>query len=277
MTNSEFAEDSNGNLVEYCYEFDGDCCDTLTFLQDPSGTECAGIGATVWDSALVLTKYLETQFHLRHSPTTHIADCSNAAQQEDFIMNRDVRILPGAGWRPEKWMRILELGSGVGICGLVLNSLLQLRTSTDRRHRLVLTDKPIALPLLQRNVDHYFKQIGKICLPSDITVCPLDWLDAQQHQQNREKFDLILASDCVHWPELFQPLVDTLAAHSLADTEILLAYERRDFDKEAEFFRCLGEKFCFYAVSSLRNQMHPQWQSPEDIYVFRARLRRQGE
>ena len=177
----------------------------------------------MWDSGLVLMKYLETQ--RKHAQTSKLP-----ANLSADIMDKDHRRMPGIGWIPGRWQRILELGSGVGLCGLVLDRLLKDNNDLQNNRQLVLSDKDCALPLLQHNLDNYL-----------------------------------------------QPLVDTLFAYSHPLTEVLLSYERRDFSGEVEFFKIFGERFCFYSVSSLQEQMHPNWQSPEDIYVFRARLRKEGE
>lgn len=265
------------DLCEYNYELD-DCSSdedgrqsdshTLSFLQDPSGRLCGGVGATVWDSGLVLMKYLETQ--RKHAQTSKLP-----ANLSADIMDKDHRRMPGIGWIPGRWQRILELGSGVGLCGLVLDRLLKDNNDLQNNRQLVLSDKDCALPLLQHNLDNYLQR--KNSPHCNISLRSLDWSETASRTPQEEKFDLIIASDCVHWPELFQPLVDTLFAYSHPLTEVLLSYERRDFSGEVEFFKIFGERFCFYSVSSLQEQMHPNWQSPEDIYVFRARLRKEGE
>ena len=224
--------------MEYVYNFDdGDDSEDhdieVRVMQDPEGKMAAGVGSTVWDCALVMCKYLE------HQRMT-------SSQEKISAWN---------GWRPDAWKSVLELGAGTGIVGLVVASMLP-------NSSVCLTDQKMVMPLLESNVKNSAAK-------ASVTTQMLDW--TQLSTESQQNYDLILVSDCVVWPNLFQALVDALMLYSQSTTEILLCYERRDFDSEVPFFRMFGEKFFFNAVPA--TEFHPDWRSAEDIYLFRCRLR----
>lgn len=229
-------------LIVYKYVFDsGEDVDNeeyglleVSVMQDPEGSLAAGVGSTVWDCALVMCKYLEHQ------------------RDQFSIFNKSNT---WNGWRPDRWQKVLELGTGTGIVGLVLSHMLPLS-------KVHLTDQKFIMPLLEMNAKRSEKK--------NITTGVCDWTDVS-HGSSEVKYDLILVSDCVVWPNLFQPLIDTIYRFSHSGTEILLCYERRDFEAQVPFFRKFGDKFFFNAVPP--EEFHPDWKSVEDLYLFRCRLR----
>ncbi|KAH8091250.1 lysine N-methyltransferase [Aureococcus anophagefferens] len=66
---------------------------------------------------------------------------------------------------------------------------------------VVLSDLPENLPLLERNA----KRSGA----AGVAVVALDWL-APDLPEDLPPADVVLAADCVFWPHLFDPLLDTL-------------------------------------------------------------------
>ena len=84
---------------------------------------------------------------------------------------------------------------------------------------MLATDLPCILPLLSRNIlanEKSRKGEGEgTVVGGSIQCCHLDWTSAPAlpREVTREgAFDYVLASDCVYWPSLFQPLVNTLTA-----------------------------------------------------------------
>ena len=94
--------------------------------------------------------------------------------------------------------RVVELGAGAGLAGLACKVL--------GAARVVLTDLPENLPLFQRNAARNGLD--------DVVVAPFDWLTPTTLG---ERFDVVLAADCVFWPELFEPLLNAIEAVARPD------------------------------------------------------------
>ena len=103
--------------------------------------------------------------------------------------------------------RIVELGSGTGVAGLASAAL--------GAARVVLTDLAENLPLLQRNAARN---------GLDVSVAAFDWLTPTTLG---ERFDVVLAADCVFWPELFEPLLNAIEAVARPDGTVLVAVTHR--------------------------------------------------
>lgn len=133
--------------------------------------------------------------------------------------------------------------------------------------RVVLTDKAICLPLLEKNV----KENVETGPESRVVVEELDWerLDLGGSVLARQ-YDVILLSDCLWYPPLYEHLVKALSAVAGPSTMVLMAYEKRDFEKELVFFELFSRKFAFRDVKG--EEQDERWQS-EDIYMFKAWLK----
>ncbi|KAJ3286087.1 hypothetical protein HK104_009186 [Borealophlyctis nickersoniae] len=230
----------------YEYEFNDPAIAPLQIHQDPSGALGGGVGATVWDSALVAAKYLEKRL---------------AKRPDEF-----------------KGMRAVEVGAGTGILGLAFARI------ANGLKEMVLTDKTIALPLLEKNV----KEVGNggeiegvkmtagtagTTAGNDSEVrtrtAPLDWTVAAEAEALGQ-FDIILIADCMAWPELYPPLVDTLERLCGPKSIVIMAYERRNFEAEVDFFAMFGKKFAFRNVPE---EEQDDVCKAEDIYLFTGRKR----
>ncbi|KAI8995731.1 putative methyltransferase-domain-containing protein [Gaertneriomyces semiglobifer] len=210
----------------------------LVVHQDPAGLLAAGVGATVWDSAICLAKYIEKVF--RENP--------------EYVETLREK-------------RIVEVGAGTGLLGLAVATLLR-----DIPSEVHLTDREIALPLLHKNASVW--RSTQAASPLSVSVSALDWLaPPKPSTPQHDCFSparLILLADCVYTPSLYQPLVASLLSISDENTEILLAYEKRDFGKEMEFFALFGKEFTFSHVKE--NELDNEW-ATEDIWIFRAKRR----
>ena len=102
---------------------------------------------------------------------------------------------------------VVELGAGAGLAGLACKVL--------GAARVVLTDLPENLPLLQRNAARN---------GLDVSVAAFDWLTPTTLG---ERFDVVLAADCVFWPELFEPLLNAVEAVARPDGTVLIAVTHR--------------------------------------------------
>ena len=103
--------------------------------------------------------------------------------------------------------RVVELGAGAGLAGLAC--------AVNGAARVVLTDLAENLPLLQRNAARN---------GLDVSVAPFDWLTPTTLG---ERFDVVLAADCVFWPELFEPLLNAIQAVARPDGTVLIAVTHR--------------------------------------------------
>ncbi|XP_029357711.1 EEF1A lysine methyltransferase 3 isoform X2 [Echeneis naucrates] len=120
-----------------------------------------GVAAPVWEAGLQLCRYLGAQ----------------AAQ------------LGGK--------RIIELGAGTGVVGILAARL---------GAAVTLTDLPLALPQIQANISANVPSTG---WPSPPTVLPLSW--GEDHLNFPSNWDLVLCADIVYLPETYPLLMETLA------------------------------------------------------------------
>lgn len=177
---------------------------TLRILQDPSGMSFpeAGHGCTVWDSAIVLSRYIS--------------------------QNREVRRKLSEGCRG------LELGCGCALSGLTAFVLGCNMVLTDVASVLPITElnikknegalqTAIALSLCSG------KQINSI----DIQRAPtpragvLDWTSTENDLSEEEQFDVILGADLMYDKKLALPLAKTIVRHAGPSCLILIAHEFR--------------------------------------------------
>ncbi|KAJ3037854.1 hypothetical protein HDV00_001269 [Rhizophlyctis rosea] len=150
-------------------------------------------------------------------------------------------------------LRILELGAGTGVAGLCLAKLLERTTTLHSQptpHEVILTDLDLALPLLTHNITTNFPTPS----PLRIHATRLDWgstPDAKRLTENQPPFNLILAADVIYWRHLFDPLIETLVHLASPSTDVIIAYKKRQMEKETEFFERFGRWFEFEKVGDL--------------------------
>uniref|UniRef100_A0A7S2WGL8 Calmodulin-lysine N-methyltransferase n=1 Tax=Rhizochromulina marina TaxID=1034831 RepID=A0A7S2WGL8_9STRA len=177
-------------------EFDSDYLECPVKLVQQ---QAKGIGFQLWPAATFLCRYLEE---------------SITGSEHGQLFGLD---------KPLEQLHCLELGAGIGLAGLFAAGL-GCRTAT-------LTDLPEVLPILEKNLD------ANPSLADRVFVAPLSWGtdDWRLAHQGRVP-DLILAADCVYWPELFAPLEDTLFhLCSQFGATVLLAHTKR-WKRDEKFF-----------------------------------------
>lgn len=139
---------------------------------------------------------------------------------------------------------IIELGAGVGLTGLQL--------ATYFNCRVLLTDLPDAMPLLQRNIDLNRKRFrgGENAVQAQVltwgnqddATAALQWIG--RHCNTSAEPFLIIASDCVYFPKLHEPLEQTLC-HLLkggqAGSKCWIAGMRR-WKSDNVFYKNVGSK-----------------------------------
>ena len=144
--------------------------------------------STVWDAGIVLAA------HVYNYLTARKVEAHQQEQQTKF--------------------RVLDLGSGTGIVGLAA-------AASGACERVVLTDLPSVVPLLQRNAEHNAAAVEA----TDILPLALAWDDtsALRSVAAHGPFDLILGGDLLYRTQVVEPLLTALHALSGKETAILLA------------------------------------------------------
>ncbi|GAB5591534.1 hypothetical protein Unana1_06434 [Umbelopsis nana] len=168
-----------------------------------------GLAGKIWHSAYALDIF----FSEANQP--HMQPC-NPIPQEYYS---------GKAARP---YRILELGAGTGYVGIALARRL------SPECKIYITDLSDVSPLIQQNVDHY-----RDSLTAQVVVQPLHWGDTEHGTRVLEDgdIDLVIVSDCVYFPELFEMLTETLLQVCSATTKVVIGYKSRSLEKETGFWQ----------------------------------------
>ncbi|KAL1925698.1 uncharacterized protein VTP21DRAFT_581 [Calcarisporiella thermophila] len=231
------------------YEFLGNA-EQLDIQEDPSGNLACGIGSTVWDSALVLSKLIEklTASNLEEQPS----ETDEAIRSSETATSRLLRHI-----RDPEFKCALELGAGTGLVSMVFARCFP-------KVKVYATDKASCLPLLEKNI--LKNRFAGPDARGKVVVRELDW--EKPFPTGMPSPDLILLSDCIAFEDLYDPLVTSIGSLSSRRTMILMAYETRNFERETEFFRAMREAgWVFKDVKS--EEQDKVWNS-EEIYVFIA-------
>lgn len=246
---------------------------TFDIHQDPHGEWAAGIGATVWDAALVLSRYLES---------------------ESFPKNHFVG------------KRVVEIGAGTGLVGLVLASKGARVSLTDQKRCLPLLKKTVFDPQNQSvlqaarssllpgsSVPSSCADVDHLSVEGGCSVNILSWGEMAHVEAIRtlledkgstaanpdtacdhdSPIDFLVVSDCVYWPELFEPLITSLIALCGKNTKFIMSYEERKPQSEGKFFELLEQAFEVQKVPFCK--MHPDYRAPE-ISIIECHLRKCG-
>lgn len=207
---------------------------------DPAGAWRAGVSATVWDASLVLAKHFEKA-------------CRDVRTQD--VTNRLLQTLK------KSTLNVIELGCG---CSALPSLVLSRASRTEaQKPNFVVTDKSEALPLLRESI----KSSGT----SNVEVAVLDWTSTISPALSGQTWHLVIMSDVLAFPELYSSLIQTISTISSRETLIYIAYERRNFTTEVEFFRLFGQDFRFEMVPEL--ELDEQFRAPGEIYLYRGWLR----
>lgn len=122
--------------------------------------------------------------------------------------------------------RILELGSGCGLVGLQVADLC---STCD----VLLSDLPEAMDILNHNVEHarFVSSKGRVAT----TV--LDWEECLPERVVKQKFDLVIVSDCTYNSDSIPVLVKTLSSVAESSPNVLVVISLKvRHDSEAIFF-----------------------------------------
>ncbi|KAK1433281.1 hypothetical protein QVD17_10191 [Tagetes erecta] len=142
---------------------------------------------------------------------------------------------------PHAPLRILEIGSGTGVVGIVASAIL----GAD----VTVTDLPHVLENMKFNAEVNSSVVGT--RGGEVHVAGLSWGKVEEMEVIGRDFDLIIGSDVVYHDNLYEPLIQTLKYLLLGDNNnnkinningdghekvFLMAHLRR-WKKEAGFFK----------------------------------------
>ena len=164
-------------------------------------------------------------------------------------------------------LSILELGSGCGITGLHIADLCS-------RSTVLLTDLPDAMEFLNRNVEFAQHMSSEVKLATAV----LDWDASVPEMVAKQRFDLVVLSDCTYNSDSIPSLVKTLSsiARSSPHTLVVISLKVRH-DSEAIFFDLmtradfiLAEHTAILLPNRCRSETGQDLEVVE-IYVYRSR------
>jgi protein N-lysine methyltransferase METTL21D len=208
-----------GKKKEYCHynASSDDLFEIILFdqnfkmLQKPNAAKELGIGAVVWDSSVIFSKYVE------------------------FSRNDAFSLTKMAG------KTVLELGSGCGLAGLAMML---------RGCKVTFTDLPEVMKQLTiPNITRTYRQLASSYQPTAIHPPDFLYLDWTAFEKDsavtvdedgvgiarharldimHAPYDLILLTDCVFSMEVSLDLIRTIGLCSGPKTTILCCYETRD-------------------------------------------------
>mmetsp|Transcript_27789 Transcript_27789/g.84830 ORF Transcript_27789/g.84830 Transcript_27789/m.84830 type:complete len:246 (+) Transcript_27789:113-850(+) len=127
----------------------------------------------------------------------------------------------------------IELGAGIGIVGMVAAAL--------GASRVVVTDLPEAMPILERNAACMTKRLAAANKVCSISAAPLPWGDEESIANvGLHEFDTVVAADVLigGWAHTHRALAETMLALLRHGTEsrVLVAYEyREEWETVADF------------------------------------------
>ncbi|KAK0550494.1 hypothetical protein OC845_002644 [Tilletia horrida] len=241
--------------------------------------ETFGIAGRVWEAAYAARRFFSEASRpdgaLEVEPTSSLFETSTTPQS----------------------INIVELGAGAGYGGLHLSKCLheflrrsrpeELQGGSRPRPRIILTDLPNVMPLMERNIAQAVAADDQLSNAMDIQAKPCAWGDephatailqditsdrvqTSQDDTPEQRLSHILAADLVYFPELFPPLLRSLiwlsepSSSSSTSPEVFFTYKVRSLVKEQSFWMVFCAWFqCepVYCRPRVRdpNKEAPQW------------------
>lgn len=135
---------------------------------------------------------------------------------------------------------ILELGAGVGLCGIFLSIL--------GCYNVIITDLPEAIPLINMNIQHnrHLYHPNRPLPSSNILRWGIeeDFLPLPNHHNNDNHHQLyLIAADCVYWEHLYLPFYQTIFYYINTHNAILILSHYKRWKKEKKFFNMCMKVF----------------------------------
>ncbi|KAL9642371.1 hypothetical protein ABK040_007369 [Willaertia magna] len=217
------SNDNIGGLVRKVESFD-----RTIYIDQDLGIVNKEAGAMVWDSALVLAKYFE-----------------------------NTRVFPEGFFKGKK---VLELGTGTGIIGIVLLTQGAIVHFTDKKELIPLIEKNIFLNCTTSG------ELPKVDIDKDqYKVFEYLWGEPNEIVDNTE-YDFIIGCDVIYESkEMWLPLAKALN-EQLNNTkgQVIIAHEKRS-QKDLSFFPFIQETYKVEQVP--KEWLDPFWQC-DAIRVF---------
>ncbi|XP_007253849.3 protein-lysine methyltransferase METTL21D [Astyanax mexicanus] len=190
------------------------------------------VGCVVWDAAIVLCKYLETE-----------------------------QFCPAPPPAPSAWSckRVVELGAGTGVVGIMAASL---------GANVTVTDLEDLQPLLELNI----KKNQNLIRTGSVTAKVLKW--GEDVMDFLPYPDYILMADCIYYEQSVEPLIETLKLLAGPETCVICCYEERTVgvnpEVERRFFELLLQDFESKEIPA--ESQDPEFNSP-DIHILHLHRR----
>lgn len=139
-------------------------------------------------------------------------------------------------------MKILELGAGTGIVGIVAAKLFGSQAA------VIITDVTEVVPNMQKNID-----INHLAI-DNITAASLIWGEKITNPEFLHQ-DYILASDVIYYEELYEILIQTLVELTESgSTKIFICCEKRR-KIENRFWKRIAKYFVIKIVEQQRDEL----------------------
>ena len=127
--------------------------------------------------------------------------------------------------------RILELGSGCGITGIQVAGLCS-------RSNVLLTDLPDAMDILECNVE----LAKSVSSGGQIATAVLNWDEPLPEMIAKQRFDLVILSDCTYNSDSMPGLVKTLSSVVRTSPDALIAVSLKvRHESEAIFYDLMAD------------------------------------
>ncbi|KAI7889878.1 putative methyltransferase-domain-containing protein [Mucor mucedo] len=209
---------------------------SLSLKQD---VEQFGLAGKIWQSAYTLQALFDVEMQPLLEPN-HVIPANY------YQKNTDTQPY-----------RILELGAGTGYVGIALANLLR------KPCQVYITDLAQVVPLIQENVKlHAIEREDA----AEIIVDRLHWGNSEDATRLLAggRFDLVVVSDCVYFPELFSMLLDTLLDVCDESTRVVIGYKCRSLEKEVGFWQdYFGRYFEYEPIRRLETVLYDEGTTDE--------------
>ena len=202
---------------------------TLVIEQDKS----LGKGGFCWDAAFILGEYFVHEYR---------------RTQDEILGER---------------ARILELGTGTGLCGMIIAKALPVHVD--------LTDLSNLMPLVQRNVDRNFSDSEKSSALGSVSAFILDWSEPTVDQP----YDYVLGADVV--ASLYDPiaLAQTIYQVSHEGSTVYVSFKERLSTIHRQFEQRMGD--LFNDIQIVSSKISSRNRNPEVKIMIARRKKRLNE